>query len=50
MGRFLDPLPNAPALDPSTIDRVAFYILDKQQGPFRIVVTEITAVTGIGTG
>ena len=50
VGRFLDPLPNAPALDPSTIDRVAFYILDKQQGPFRIVVTEITAVTGIGTG
>lgn len=50
VGRFLDPLPNAPALDPSTIDRVSCYILDKQQGPFRIVVTEITAVTGIGTG
>lgn len=38
VGRFLDPVPGVPALDPSTISRVAFYILDKQQGPFQLVV------------
>lgn len=37
VGRFLDPV-SAPPLDPSAINRVAFYILDKQQGPFQLVV------------
>ena len=38
VGRFLDPVPGVPALDPSTISRVAFYILDKQEGPFQLIV------------
>ena len=38
VGRFLDPAPGAPPLDPSLISRVALYILDKQQGPFQLVV------------
>ena len=36
-GRFLDPVPIAPPLDPSSISRVSFYILDKQEGPFQFV-------------
>lgn len=43
VGRFLDPVADAPPLDPSTIDRVAIYILDKQQGPFQLVVSGIDA-------
>ena len=31
----------APPLDPSTISRVALYILDKQEGPFQLVVSSI---------
>ena len=42
VGRFLDPV-SAPPLDPSAISRVAFYILDKQEGPFRLVVSGIDA-------
>ena len=41
VGRFLDPTPGAPPLDPSLISRVAFYILDKQEGPFRLSVSAI---------
>ncbi|MGV1089440.1 MAG: CIA30 family protein [Mycobacterium sp.] len=41
VGRFLDPVQGAPPLDPSMISRVAIYILDKQEGPFRIVVSAI---------
>lgn len=41
VGRFLDPVPIAPSLDPSIISRVSIYILDKQEGPFRIVVSAI---------
>lgn len=41
VGRFLDPMVGAPPLDPSTINRVALYILDKQEGPFRLVVSAI---------
>lgn len=41
VGRFLDPLPIAPPMDPSAISRVAFYILDKQDGPFQLVVNAI---------
>ena len=40
VGMFLDPVP-APPLDPSTISRVGIYILDKQEGPFKLVVTDI---------
>lgn len=38
---FLDPVPGAPPLDPSMISRVGIYILDKQDGPFRLVVSAI---------
>lgn len=44
VGMRLDPAPDAPqTLDPSTIDQVAIYILDKQQGPFEITVYAIGA-------
>ena len=44
VGMRLDPAPEAPqALDPSGIDQVAVYILDKQQGPFEITVSAIDA-------
>ena len=42
VGRFLDPV-SAPPLDPSAISRVAFYILDKQEGPFRLAVGGVDA-------
>lgn len=42
VGMFLDPVP-APPLDPSTINRVGIYILDKQEGPFKLVVSAIDA-------
>lgn len=41
VGRFLDPVAGAPPLDPSTITRVAIYILDKQEGPFQLFVSAI---------
>ncbi len=41
VGRFLDPVPIAPSLDPSIISRVSIYILDKQEGPFQLVVSAI---------
>lgn len=41
VGRFLDPVPGVPPLDPSAISRVAIYILDKQEGPFQLVVSAI---------
>jgi hypothetical protein len=45
VGMRLDPDPDAPrALDPSRIDQVAVYILDKQQGPFEITVGAIEAI------
>lgn len=44
VGMRLDPAPDAPqTLDPSTIDQVAVYILDKQQGPFQITINRISA-------
>ena len=42
VGRFLDPV-SAPPLDPSAINRVAFYILDKQEGAFQLIVGGIDA-------
>ena len=45
VGMRLDPDPNAPqALDPSSINRISVYILDKQQGPFALAVNEIAAI------
>jgi len=41
VGRFLDPVAGTPLLDPSTISRVSIYILDKQEGPFRLIVSAI---------
>jgi hypothetical protein len=38
---FLDPVPSASPLDPSTINRVSVYILDKQEGPFQLVISAI---------
>jgi hypothetical protein len=38
---FLDPVPGASPLDPSTISRVSVYILDKQEGPFQLVISAI---------
>ncbi len=44
VGMRMDPAPDAPeTLDPSTIDQVAVYILDKQQGPFQIIIDRISA-------
>jgi len=44
VGMRLEPEPDAPrALDPSAIDQVSVYILDKQQGPFEITVSAIEA-------
>lgn len=46
VGMRLDPAPDAPqTLDPSTINQVAVYILDKQQGPFQISVSTIDATS-----
>lgn len=46
VGMRLDPAPNAPqTLDPSTIDEVSVYILDKQLGPFELTISAIDAIT-----
>lgn len=44
VGMRLDPAPEAPQMwDPSTISAVSVYILDEQQGPFAITISEIDA-------
>ncbi len=44
VGMRLDPAPDAPqTLDPSIINQVAVYILDKQQGPFQLTISAIDA-------
>ncbi|MGB3351440.1 MAG: CIA30 family protein [Mycobacterium sp.] len=44
VGMRLDPAPDAPQiLDPSRINQLSIYILDKQQGPFEITVGAIDA-------
>ena len=44
VGMRLDPAPNAPqTLDPSSINQIAVYILDKQQGPFQLTISAIDA-------
>jgi hypothetical protein len=46
VGMRLAPAPDAPqTLDPASINQVSIYILDKQQGPFEIAVSTITAMT-----
>jgi NADH dehydrogenase [ubiquinone] 1 alpha subcomplex assembly factor 1 len=44
VGRFLDPLPGAEPLDPSRVAQVVIYLLDKQDGPFRLAIRRIAAV------
>lgn len=44
VGMRLEPAPEAPqTLDPSAIDQVSVYILDKQQGPFELTISSIDA-------
>lgn len=46
VGMRLDPAPEAPqALNPSLIDEVAVYILDKQRGPFELTIRSIDATS-----
>ena len=42
VGMRLDPAPYAPqTMDPSSINQVAVYILDKQEGPFQLTISAI---------
>ena len=41
--RFLDPAPDAPPLDASTVVQMAIYLVDGQEGSFRLAVGGITA-------
>ncbi len=41
--RFLDPAPDTPPLDPSTVVQLAIYLLDGQVGPFRLAVSAVDA-------
>jgi hypothetical protein len=44
VGKRLDPAPDAPRTpDPASIDQVAVYILDEQQGPFALTLSAIDA-------
>ena len=43
VGRFLDPLPDAAPLDPSRVAQVVIYLLDKQEGAFRLAVRRLAA-------
>lgn len=46
VGMRFDPAPEAPpTLDPSRINQVSLFILDKQQGPFALTVDGIDATT-----
>ena len=46
VGMRLDPAPTAPqTLDPSSISQVSVYILDKQQGPFELMISSINATS-----
>ena len=46
VGMRFDPAPEAPpTLDPSRINQVSLFILDKQQGPFALTVNGIDATT-----
>jgi hypothetical protein len=41
----LDPRPAAPPLDPASITQIAIYLLDGQEGPFTLSLTEIIGLT-----
>lgn len=41
VGRFLDPIESTVALDRSAIDAIAIYILDGQEGPFRLALQSV---------
>lgn len=41
--RFLEPSPGSPPLDPSAIVQLAIYLLDGQEGPFRLEIEAIRA-------
>lgn len=46
VGMRLDPAPDAPqTLEPSGINQVSVYILDKQQGPFELIISAVDATT-----
>lgn len=46
VGMRLDPAPDAPqSLEPSGINQVSVYILDKQQGPFELTISAVDATT-----
>lgn len=44
--RFLNPRAGGGRLDPGAVDRLALYILDKQVGPFRLVLRAIQGAAG----
>ncbi|MGE2728219.1 CIA30 family protein [Mycolicibacterium vaccae] len=47
VGMRLDPAPDAPpTLDPSRINQISVYILDKQQGPFELTISSVDATIG----
>lgn len=47
VGMRFDPAPDAPrTLDPSLINQVSVFILDKQQGPFELTINGIDAILG----
>lgn len=41
----LSEIPDAPALETSNIDQMAFYLVEKQAGPFRIAISSIGVST-----
>jgi hypothetical protein len=43
VGRFLAPVPDAAPLDPAKVVQVVIYLLDKQDGSFRLAVRRIAA-------
>ncbi len=44
--RFLNPRAGGGRIDPGAVDRLALYILDKQVGPFRLVLKSIEGAAG----
>jgi hypothetical protein len=43
VGRFLDPRPSAPPVDPATVVQLTVYVLDKQAGPFSLSLRSVHA-------
>ncbi len=46
--RFLEPAPDAPPLDAGSVAQLTIYLLDGQEGPFRLAVAEISAERAAG--